>query len=230
MNPQRILLEKNYVNTAGVFLPEEIDALKLVAENLCMTWPDITNPFVFGIGTRRLTSSGAEPQLELVLSHVRLSSPPYNQPDFYQDECRRMLRIATQPMDYFAGLKNAQDFCEPNENALRNGVIVQSDRMILGSIKDENGWFVLGIKFEHLQSLNDNTFAVAFLAGITETIFAMDEHNERLRAADLAFQAACQNWQIELPQRQLRAWLGDSGFSAFVYNHYKHSGPRRFFG
>jgi len=230
MNSQRILLKKNYVNPAGIFLPEEIVALALVAQHLCEARPDITNPFTFGIGTRRLTCTKAEPQLELVLNHVRLSSPPYDQPDFYQEECRRMLRIATQPMAYLAGLKNARDFCEPNEDALKNGVIVQSDKTIVGSIKDEGGWFVLGLKFEHLQSLEDNTFAVVFLAGIAETIFAMDEHNERLRAADFAFQTACRNWRTELPQKQLHEWLNESGFSVFVHNHYKHSGPRRFFG
>lgn len=227
---QRILLEKDYANQESVFLPEELGALISVARHLCFALPDAGNPFSFGIGTRRLIHADLAPQLELALSHVQLSSPPYDQPNFYQDECRQMLQIAANPMDYLAGLSNVREYCDPHENALKNGVIVHSDNMALGSVKDEGGWFVLGLRFEHTLSLESNIFAVAFLTSIAETIFAMDRHNEHLRSAYHAFLESCKNWSVALPEKQLHDWLGENNFSTFVRCRYERSGPRKFFG
>lgn len=227
---QRILLEKDYVNQKGVFLPEELDALVSIAEHLCATLPDANNPFSFGIGTRRLTHANLAPQLELVLNHVKLPKSPHDQPNFYREECQQMLQTAAQPMSYFAGWEKAQEYCDPHENALKNGIIVHSDGMSFGSVKDEGGWFVLGLKFKYAMSLQSNVFATAFLASIVETIFAMDRHNEHLRVARAAFLESCKNWSISLPEQQLHQWLSEDNFSVFVRNHYERSGPRKFFG
>ena len=227
---QRILLEKDYVSQEGVFLPEETAAIISVAEHLCTALPDTENPFSFGIGTRRLTSTESNPQLELVLNHVRLPGPPHDRPNFYREECQRTLQVATRPMDYLAGLSNVREYCDPSENALKNGVIIHSDGMALASVKDEGGWFVLGLRFEYTPMLEGHTFAVIFLSSIVETIYAMDKHNNRLRDAHSAFLTACENWYVSLPEKQLQTWLDESGLSVFARQHYERSGPRNFFG
>lgn len=229
-NSQRTLLEKDYVGQTSIFLPEEIAALELVAEQLCHTLPDINNPFSFGLGTRTLTSGDLEPQLELVLNHVQLAGAPYDRPDFYQTECRKMLQMAARPMQYFAKLTNLNDFCNPYENALKNGVVVHNDGMGFASVKDENGWFVMGLRFSYAPSHESVTFAVTFLTGIAETICAMDEQNEHLRSASKAFRTSCRNWQVELPHGQPLGWLNESNFMVFARSRYERNGPRKFFG
>lgn len=230
INSQRILLEKDFVNQKGVFLSEEIDILISVAEHLYTALPNGHNPFSFGIGTRRLIRMDSTPQLELVLNDARLWAPPHDRPNFYQEKCQHMLQIAAQPMDYLPDLPNMHEYCEQHENALKNGIIVHSDGMALASAKDEGGWFVFGLRFQHTPSLEDNVFAVIFLSSIVETIFAMDEHNDRLRIAHSAFLTACENWSVELPEKQLRKWISEQNFSTFARCRYERSGPRKFFG
>ena len=222
-DPQRILLKKEFVNHEGIFLPEEIDALVMVVERLCSTLPNARNPFSFGIGTRRFDYSDAPlPRLELALN--------YNWPEFDQEECLQMLHAAACPRDYLSGISNAWDYYDQSENALKDGVIVHNDGMALASVKDDGGWFVLGLRFRYSLSLECNTFAVAFLAGIAEAIYNMDEDNAHLRAAHSAFLKTCENWSITPPGDRLRKWLDESSFRYFVCQNYIHHGPRKFFG
>ncbi len=219
---QSILFKKDFVNPASIFLPEEVDALASVAEHLCNTLPNARNPFSLGIGTRRFSQADLVPQLELVLS--------FGQPDYCKEELQQILQMAAQPRNYLSGLSNALDYYDQGENALKNGVVIHSDGAAFSSVKDDGGWFVLGLKFKHTLSLESNVFAVAFLAGIIGTIFAMDDSNGRLRAGYYAFLSTCENWSATPPEVQLRAWLNKSSFKDFACRRYEHHGPRNFFG
>lgn len=219
---QSILFKKDFVNQAGIFLPEEVDALVTVAERLCSTLPSAQNPFSLGIGTRRFNRADRDPQLELALS--------FGQPGFCQEELQQTLQTAARPRDYLVGLSNARDYYDQGENALKNGVIVYNNGAALASMKDDGGWFILVLKFKDVLSLESNTFAVAFLTGITEAIYAMDDSNRRLETGYFAFLANCQDWSVEPPGIQLQKWLKESGFKEFARHRYECHGPRKFFG